>query len=86
MYKLTETKPIHNSQKILSGFEEHEDGSYGDFSIHVELNNELIGRILQMGDGLEVVSPDCVRKIFADRIENMHRLYAKGIETSDKDS
>ena len=86
MYKLTETKPIHHSQKILSDFEEHEDGSYGDFSIHVELNNELIGRILQMGDGLEVVSPDCVRKIFADRIENMHRLYAKGTESTDKDS
>lgn len=86
MYKLTETKPIHHSQKILADFEEHEDSSYGDFSIHVELNNELIGRILQMGDGLEVVSPDCVRKIFADRIENMHRLYAKGTKASDGDS
>ena len=86
MYKLTETKPIHHSQKTLSDFEVHEDGSYGDFSIHVELNNELIGRILQMGDGLEVVSPDCVRKIFADRIENMHRLYAKDTKASDGDS
>ena len=86
MYKLTETKPIHHSQKILSDFEEHEDGSYGDFSIHVELNNDFIGRILQMGDGLEVVSPENIRKIFADRIENMHRLYAKGTESTDKDS
>ena len=83
MYKLTETKPIHHSQKILSDFEEHEDGSYGDFSIHVELNNELIGRILQMGDGLEVVSPENIRKIFADRIENMHRLYANRKEGAD---
>ena len=39
-----------------------------------------------MGDGLEVVSPDCVRKIFADRIENMHRLYAKDTKASDGDS
>ena len=86
MYKLTETKPIHHSQKILSDFEEHEDGKYGEFVIHVELNNEFIGRVLQMGDGLEVVSPENIRKIFADRIENMHRLYAKGIEASDGDS
>ena len=64
----------------------YEDGKYGEFVIHVELNNEFIGRILQMGDGLEVVSPENIRKIFADRIENMHRLYAKGTESTDKDS
>lgn len=75
MYKLTETKPIHSSQKTLSAFEQHADGTYGDFEIHVEVNNELIGRILQMGDGLEIVSPEEVRNIFKERINNMQKFY-----------
>lgn len=75
MYKLTETKPIHGSQKTLSTFAEHADGCYGDFCVHVEVNNELIGKILQMGDGLEVVSPQDVRDIMAQRIANMNRRY-----------
>lgn len=86
IFKLTDTKRIHPSQEVSIPFGEHEDGKYGEFVIHVELNNEFIGRILQMGDGLEVVSPENIRKIFADRIENMHRLYAKGTESTDKDS
>ena len=49
IYKLTETKPIHPSQSIASPWGEHKDGTYGEFSIHVEVNNEFFGRILQMG-------------------------------------
>lgn len=75
IYKLTETKPIHQSQKNILPYGDHEDGTYGEFELYVEVNNEFIGRILQMGAGLEVVAPKDVRKIFADRINEMHCLY-----------
>lgn len=75
MYSLTSTKPIHPSQTTVNEFGAHEDGEYGDFSLHVEVNNELIGRILQMGDGLEVVSPDEVRLQFKERVKRLAALY-----------
>lgn len=75
IYKLTETKPIHPSQSIASPWGEHKDGTYGEFSIHVEVNNELIGRILQMGAGLEIMSPDEVREEFKQRVKDLAKLY-----------
>lgn len=75
IYKLTETKPIHQSQSIATPWGEHEDGTYGEFSIHLEVNNELIGRILQMGAGLEIVSPDEVREEFKQRVKDLAKLY-----------
>ena len=75
IYKLIETKPIHQPQEAITPWGEHEDGTYGEFSIHVEVNNELIGRILQMGAGLEVVSPDSVRNEIAQRAHNLADLY-----------
>lgn len=75
MYKLTETKPVHESQRVMVPYGEHEDGTYGDFMLTVEVNNELIGRIMQMGAGLEVVSPEEVRREFAERVRKMHSLY-----------
>ncbi|MDE6150635.1 MAG: WYL domain-containing protein, partial [Prevotella sp.] len=77
MYKLTETKPIHHSQNVIVPFGKHDDGEYGEFEIFVEINNEFIGKVLQMGEGLEVVSPDDVRGIFAKRVSAMHELYSK---------
>lgn len=75
IYKLTETKPIHQPQEIITPWGEHEDGTYGEFSIHVEVNNELIGRILQMGAGLEIVSPLEVRNLFTQRVKDLAKLY-----------
>lgn len=75
IFKLMETKELHKSQKTVIPFEEHDDGVYGEFSIDVEVNNEFIGRILQMGEGLEVVAPKEVRDIFRERIEKMAELY-----------
>ncbi|MBP5423097.1 MAG: WYL domain-containing protein [Paludibacteraceae bacterium] len=75
IYKLTETKPIHQPQEIITPWGEHEDGTYGEFSIHVEVNNELIGRILQMGAGLEIVSPLEVRDLFTQRVKDLAKLY-----------
>ena len=78
IFKLMETKELHKSQETVLPFEEHGDGVYGEFSIDVEVNNEFIGRILQMGDGLEIVAPIEVRDIFRERIEKMADFYKNG--------
>lgn len=75
MYKLTETKPIHLSQSIATPWGDHEDGTYGEFSLKVEVNNEFFGRILQMGAGLEIVSPKEVRDLFKQRVKDLAKLY-----------
>ena len=75
MFKLTETKPIHQSQQTTIPFGKHEDGEYGEFTVYVELNNEFIGRILQMGAGLEIVGPDEVRREFKKRTAELAKLY-----------
>ena len=77
IYKLTDSKPIHNTQKVLRPFDEYEDGNYGEFLVQVEVNNEFIGRILQMGAGLEIISPHHVRDEFMKRIHELVNLYIK---------
>lgn len=77
MFNLMDTKPMHHSQKVLIPFGQYEDGIYGDFSFNVELNNEFIGRILQMGEGLEIVGPPKAREVIKKRIARMNSLYAK---------
>lgn len=77
MFKLMETKKLHKSQETVLPFEEHDNGVYGEFTIDVEVNNEFIGRILQMGDGLEIVDPKEVRDIFRERVDKMAELYKK---------
>lgn len=75
VFKLTETKKIHQSQTTIKEYKRYDDGEYGEFSLLVEPNNELIGRILQMGDGLVVISPKNIRDLFRHRISNMADLY-----------
>lgn len=75
MFKLTETKPIHPSQEIATPWGEYEDGVYGEFSLKLEINNEFIGRIMQMGAELEITSPVEVREIFKQRVESLSKLY-----------
>lgn len=53
------------------------DGMYGEFSVQVEVNDEFVGRILQMGAGLEIVSPQNVREKFIRRVEALADLYKK---------
>lgn len=77
MFKLTETKKIHHSQKTITPYTRGEGGGYGEFELFVEVNNEFIGRILQMGAGLEVVSPSDVRRDFKERIAELAKLYEK---------
>lgn len=66
---------IHLSQKVEIPFGEYMDGTYGEFSVQVEVNDEFVGRILQMGAGLEIVSPQNVREKFIRRVEALADLY-----------
>ena len=75
MFKLTDTKKIHPSQKVVVPFGKHEEGEYGEFVLKLKVNNEFIGRILQMGDGLEIVAPKEIREEFKKRISNMAKRY-----------
>ena len=72
-----ETKKINSTQESTKPFGKYEDGEYGEFVVRVELNNEFIGRILQMGAGLEIVGPDEVREVFKERISELFRLYER---------
>lgn len=75
IFKLIETKKIHHSQEMIKPFDKYEDGEYGEYKLFVEVNNEFIGRILQKGDGLVVVSPNEIRDIFKKHILEMAALY-----------
>lgn len=75
IHRLMETKKLHESQETALSFGEYEDGCYGEFTVYVEVNNEFIGRILQMGEGLEIVSPQNVRDLFRERVQKMTELY-----------
>ena len=77
IYKLMDTKPLHQSYTVVRPFAQYEDGEYAEFSVDVVPNNEFYGRILQMGAGLEVVSPESVRNEIAQRIHNIADLYPK---------
>lgn len=75
MFNLIETKKLHPSQITTKTYGDYDGARYGEFQIHVEVNNEFIGRILQMGAGLEVISPSTVRDIFRQRSANIADLY-----------
>ncbi len=77
MFMLTETKKYILVKKVEIPFGEYMDGAYGEFSVQVEVNDEFVGRILQMGAGLEIVSPQNVREKFKRRVEALADLYKK---------
>ena len=72
-----DTKPLHKSYIRIKPFDKYDDGEYAEYSVDVEPNNEFYGRILQMGAGLEVVSPESVRNEIAQRVHNLADLYPK---------
>ena len=75
IYNLIVTKPLHSKQDVKKEFGEYEDGVYGDFVVHIEVNNEFIGRILQMGAGLEIMAPPEARNLFGKRVQELANLY-----------
>ena len=72
-----DTKPIHQSYTVVKPYALYVDGEYAEFTIDVEPNNEFFGRILQMGAGLEIVSPESVRDEMAKRVQDLTDLYPK---------
>lgn len=70
------TKPVHHSQFESMPFGSHSDGSYGELSMDVEPNRELIGKILSYGDSLEVMSPIDLRNRVKAVLEAQVRQYA----------
>ena len=72
-----DTKPLHQSYAVIKPFGMYDDGEYAEFSVDVEPNNEFYGRILQMGAGLEVISPENVRDEMAQRVRALSDLYPK---------
>ena len=72
-----DTKPIHQSHTVVKPYAQYVDGEYAELFVDVEPNNEFYGRILQMGAGLEVVSPESVRNEIAQRVHNLADLYPK---------
>ena len=72
-----DTKPLHKSYIRVKQFDKYDDGEYAEFSVDVEPNNEFYGRILQMGAGLEIVSPESVRDEMAQRVHDLATLYPK---------
>ena len=66
---------MHSKQYVKKEFGEYEDGTYGEFIVHVEVNNEFIGRILQMGAELEIMDPKEARDLFSKRVQELANLY-----------
>ena len=77
IFKLMDNKPVHKSYTVVKPYAQYKDGEYAEFSVDVEPNNEFFGRILQMGAGLEIVSPESVRDEIAQRVHEMDDLYPK---------
>ena len=75
VFGLTESMKLHESQQTVVPFGEHEDGVYGEFMLHVIVNNEFIGRILQKGANLEVMYPPEVREVFKKRVQELAGRY-----------
>jgi len=65
-----ETKPLHHSQTVA---ERRNDGVV--FNIKVLMNYELEKEILGFGDGVEVISPDHLRRRIAKRIQQAAATY-----------
>lgn len=75
IFKLMDTKPLHQSYAVVKPYAQYDDGKYAEFSVDVEPNNEFYGRVLQMGAGLEIISPVSIRNEIAQRAHNLADLY-----------
>ena len=67
------TKPIHISQQELSAF--NAIRRYGEISLDIEPNRELIGKLLTYGENIVVMSPLSLRNRMAQIINAQSQLY-----------
>lgn len=70
------TKPLHHSQKEVLPFGEHEGGCYGEVTLTLEPNRELLGKILAYGQYLEVIQPITLREQIIDIFEKQIMQYS----------
>ena len=77
MFNLLNSKPLHQHQWIHKTWKPCPTGGYGEFLLRVEINNEFIGRILHLGDSIEIISPESVRQRFSERIARMYEMYTR---------
>ena len=75
LHGLILTKPLHHSQKETLPFNEHEGQWYGEVQLTIEPNRELRGRLLQYGEGLEVMKPASIREQIRESLELLHNQY-----------
>ena len=69
------TKPLHDSQKVILYPDWKEGREYGEFEITVIPNVELIGQILSYGHMLEVVGPETFRNRIKEELSKLYLRY-----------
>ena len=69
------TKPLHDSQKVVEYPNWKEGREYGDFEIEVYPNVELVGQILSYGRYIEVLSPDGFRNRVKEELNESISMY-----------
>lgn len=73
-----DTKPLHDSQKVILYPDWRQGREYGEFEITVIPNVELIGQILSYGNTLEVIAPNNFRKRVEEELSKMYLRYKNG--------
>lgn len=69
-------KPLHHSQRVTENFDStNSDSGFGEVTLKVKPNKELVGQILSYGSLLEVIEPEALRKSVADEIMAMNDRY-----------
>ena len=71
------TKPLHQSQKEVLPYGEHDGLWYGEVHLTIEPNRELRGRILLYGENLEVISPMSLREQIKEILRRQMQQYSE---------
>jgi len=71
------TKPLHHSQSETLPFAEYQDGTYGELTLTVEPNRELLGKVLSFGQFLEVMQPQSLREQIKEILRNQIEQYVE---------
>ena len=69
------TKPLHDSQKVIEYPNWKEAREHGDVEIEVYPNVELVGQILSYGNMLEVISPEKFRERVQNEVKSIGNRY-----------
>ena len=77
VYKLIETRPIHDSQTIVTEYDTHNDGEYGELTFDMVINKELVGHILHWGEDVKILEPKSLKIYIKEKIRKMAEYYAE---------